>query len=82
MKTALQEEDEPEASEPGGQKKILSPEEKTKKLQKEQAMLAQVECPLMDDHMVLILLATESKGTRRESSGVGQESGAQTQYLL
>jgi hypothetical protein len=41
MKTALQEEDEPQAGSPG-QKKILSPEEKAKKLQKEQAVLAQV----------------------------------------
>jgi hypothetical protein len=44
MKTALQEEDE---TEPGqaGQKKILSPEEKAKKLQKEQAILVEVSPP-------------------------------------
>lgn len=41
MKTALQEEDEPEPG-PSGQKRILSPEEKAKKLQKEQTVLAQV----------------------------------------
>lgn len=42
MKTALQEgEEEPEAG-PPGQKRILSPEEKAKKLQKEQTVLAQV----------------------------------------
>ena len=42
MKTALQEDnDEPESG-PPGQKKILGPEEKAKKLQKEQTMLAQV----------------------------------------
>jgi hypothetical protein len=44
MKTALQEEEEPQA-ESSGQKKILSPEEKAKKLQKEQAVLAQVCTP-------------------------------------
>lgn len=44
MKTALQEEDEPEVGS-SGQKKILSPEEKAKKLQKEQAILAQVCTP-------------------------------------
>ncbi len=48
MKTALQEEDEPQA-ESSGQKKILSPEEKAKKLQKEQAVLAQV-CTTNEPH--------------------------------
>jgi hypothetical protein len=42
MKTALQEDDEEPETGPPGQKKILSPEEKAKKLQKEQTMLAQV----------------------------------------
>ncbi|PVF99391.1 DnaJ-domain-containing protein [Serendipita vermifera] len=40
MKTALQEEDETEGGQPG-QKRILSPEEKAKKMQKEQAILAE-----------------------------------------
>lgn len=42
MKTALQEEEEGEEPGKPGQKKTLSPEEKAKKLQKEQAVLAQV----------------------------------------
>jgi hypothetical protein len=42
MKTALQEDNEEPEAGPPGQKKILSPEEKAKKLQKEQTILAQV----------------------------------------
>lgn len=41
MKTALQEDDEEPETNPTGQKRILSPEEKAKKLQKEQTVLAQ-----------------------------------------
>lgn len=41
MKTALQEDGDEPPTQPG-QKKILSPEEKTKKLQKDQAILEEV----------------------------------------
>jgi hypothetical protein len=81
MKTALQEEDEPESAGSPGQKNKLTPEEKAKKMQKEQAVLAQVCNPTSHKATLMSDKKTESERTGRESRRTGERAYPKAQYF-